>query len=133
MKADSYCVSRVDNTWGFYRFTLSPKEETQGDHCWYDIRLIYWCYDTSVANAYLLRTLNNLNAFLSRMYSMFDPYLKTKIYIHVFQNLYWFNVRCQNKPALVGLEHWSLFLTQHNLSTESIHKSIHNEPLNRNF
>lgn len=51
MEADSYRVSRVDNTWGFYRSTLSPKEETPEDHCLYDIRLIYWCFDTSVANA----------------------------------------------------------------------------------
>lgn len=50
MEVDSHRVSRVDNTWEFYRSTLSPKEETPEDHCWYDIRLIYWCFDTSVAN-----------------------------------------------------------------------------------
>lgn len=63
MEVAGHRVSRVDNTWGFYRFTLSPKEETPEDHCWYDIRLIYWCYDTSVANAYLLRTVKQPKRF----------------------------------------------------------------------
>lgn len=51
MEVAGHRVSRVDNTWLFYRSTLSPKEETPEDHCWYDIRLIYWCFDISVANA----------------------------------------------------------------------------------
>lgn len=36
---------------------------------------------------------NKLNAVLCVMYFLIHPYIKTVIYI--FQNLHWFNVRCQ--------------------------------------
>lgn len=54
MEADSYRVSRIDNNWGFHRFTLFPKEKTPEDHYWYGISLcFFFCYDI---NTQLLRT-----------------------------------------------------------------------------
>lgn len=50
MEVDSYCVSCVDNIWEFYCFILFFKEEMLEDYCWYDIRLIYWCFDIFVVN-----------------------------------------------------------------------------------
>lgn len=45
MEVAGHRVSRVDNTWGFYRSTLSPKEKTPKDHFWYDKSLCFflWC------------------------------------------------------------------------------------------
>lgn len=71
---------------------LTRKEE---DHCWYDIRLCLFVLRLLIYNYW--ERWNNLNAVICRMYFMFGPYLNTIIFI--FQDLHWFNVSCQNKPA----------------------------------